>query len=222
VSSDSFVQRLQRLDCCAVSDALDSLRLPGYVGGLSQLSTSRRIAGRTVTMELVPAGSVTTAAGTKVQHLGTEAIEVAAPGDVIVIQQAPGSDAGCWGGILSLGASVRGIRGVIADGLVRDIDEAREFVFPVYARGTTARTARGRVQQLRTNGPVEIGGQQVHPGDLVIADGSGVAFIRAEDAERVLAAAERIAAKEGLMAKAVLDGKPISEVMGADYEHLLN
>jgi 4-hydroxy-4-methyl-2-oxoglutarate aldolase len=46
-------------------------------------------------------------------------------------------------------------------------------------------------------------------------------FIRAADIERVLQAAEHIAARENAMAQALLAGKPISEVMGADYEHML-
>ena len=222
-SHADLVKRLRRLDCCAVSDALDSCQLRGYVGGISQLSTSRRIAGRVITVELAHAYAVTfSAPGKKVQHLGTAAVELAGPDDVIVVKQAPQSQAGCWGGILSLGASARGVAGVIADGLVRDIDEAREYSLPIFARGVTALTARGRVQQLQTNAAIEIQGVVVAANDLVIADGSGVAFIDAEHAERVISTAERIAAKEALMAKAVLAGQPISDVMGVDYEHLLN
>jgi regulator of RNase E activity RraA len=55
----------------------------------------------------------------------------------------------------------------------------------------------------------------------VVADGSAVVFVRAADVERVVAAAERIAAREAAMAKAVLAGQPATAVMGADYEHLL-
>lgn len=220
---DDLVTRLRRLDCCALSDALDSLGLSGHVGGLAPLSTRRRIAGRAVTVELVAVADASAAPQGKVQHLGTQAIEQAAAGDVIVVKQAPGSQAGCWGGILSLGASVRGIAGVVADGLVRDIDEAVQYDFPVHARGVTAQTARGRVRQLCTNGVLhDFRGITVRPGDLVLADGSGVVFIGADDAERVLQAAERIAAKEARMALAVLAGTPIGSVMGADYEHLLN
>ncbi|MBC7378261.1 MAG: RraA family protein, partial [Burkholderiaceae bacterium] len=51
---------------------------------------------------------------------------------------------------------------------------------------------------------------------------SGVVFIAAADIERVLDAAEMIAGREAAMAKALLAGKAISEVMGADYEHMLH
>ncbi len=218
-----LVHRLRRLDCCAVSDALDSLKLSGYAHGITRLSTGLRIAGRVVTVELVPSEVAKQYVPHKtVQHLGTEAVELASTNDVIVIKQAPESQAGSWGGILSLGASLRGVAGVISDGLVRDIDEAREYSLPVFAKGVTAMTARGRVQQLQTNGPIQVQGVAVNFGDLVIADGSGVVFINAYHAERVIAVAERIAAKEAHMNKALLSGDPISKVMGADYEFLLN
>ena len=210
-------ERLLRLDCCAVSDALDKLKLGGVVSGLPRLSGSARIAGRVVTMKL---GTGAPPPG-PVRHLGTTAIEAAQPGDVIVVEQKSGVEAGSWGGILTLGAKLRGVAAVIADGPVRDIDEAKAMDFPVFARACTARTARGRVVELATNGPVEIGTVAVNPGDYVVADGSGVAFIKPEDVERVLEAAEMIAAREAAMAQALREGRPITEVMGANYEHML-
>ena len=215
------VERLQRLDCCAVSDAMDKLGLADrVVSGLEQRSGARRIAGRAVTFRLVPAEDAAPPAGAP-RHLGTTAIERAAPGDVIVVEQRTGRDAGSWGGILTLGAKMRGVAGVVADGPVRDIDEARAYDFPIYCRALTARTARGRVAEAETQQPVTIGGVQVQPGDYVIADASGVAFVPAGDIDRVLEAAEAIAGREAAMGRALLAGRPITEVMGADYEHML-
>jgi regulator of RNase E activity RraA len=214
---DPRVERLSRLDCCAVSDALDKLKLTGVVTGLPRLATNRRIAGRAVTVRL----GVGSARSGTTRHLGTTAVEAAGPGDVIVVEQRSGIDAGSWGGILTLGAKLRGVAGVIADGPVRDIDEAKGHDFPVFARACTARTARGRIVELSTNEPVMIGDVRVAPGDYVIADGSAVVFVRAEDIDRVLEAAELIAGREALMAKALREGKPITEVMGANYEHML-
>ncbi len=216
-ATNPIVERLARVDTCAVSDALDKLKLAGVVTGLHQLSAARRIAGRAVTVKLGvgPGGGVPT------RHLGTTAIEAASAGDVIVVEQRSGVDAGSWGGILALGAKLRGVAGVVADGPVRDIDEAKGHDFPVFARACTSRTARGRIVELATNGPVTIGEVEVSAGDYVIADGSAVVFIRPADIERVLEAAEQIAGREALMAKALHEGKPITEVMGASYEQML-
>lgn len=215
------VERLLRLDCCAVSDAMDKLGLKGCVSGLNQQSTKRRIAGRIVTYKLVPRDQAPQPS-TPPRHLGTTAVEAARPGDIIVVEQRTDIDAGSWGGILSLGAKVRHVAGVIADGPVRDIDEARAYDFPIYCRALTARTARGRVSEAFTNEPVTIGDVTASPGDYAIADASGVVIIAAADILSVLETAEAIAGRESAMSKALLAGTPISQVMGADYEHMLN
>jgi 4-hydroxy-4-methyl-2-oxoglutarate aldolase len=216
-AASDFVARLKRVDCCAVSDALDKLHLAGQVSGLSQLASSRRIAGRTLTVKLgvgdPPPG--------KPRHVSTTAIEAAQPGDIIVVEQHSGMNAASWGGILTLGAKLRGVAGVIADGPVRDIDEARQHDFPVFGSGVTTFTARGRIVELATNEPITVGRVEVKPGDYAIADGSGVIFISAENIERVLATAESIFAREAAMAQALREGKPITEVMGANYEDML-
>ena len=60
------------------------------------------------------------------------------------------------------------------------------------------------------------------PGDYVLADGSGICFLASDKAAEIVATAETIARREALMTKAILAGKPISEVMGADYEKMLD
>ncbi len=215
-----LLQRLAGLDACAISDALDTLDLPGCVTGLPPLSVARRIAGRVRTVKLVAAEQATPADGAP-RHLGTTAVAAASPGEVIVVEQRTGRDAGSWGGILSLGAKLRGIAGVVADGPVRDVDEARELDFPVYGRVPTARTARGRIAEAGSDVAVTIGDVRVQPGDYVVADSSAVVFIAAADAARVVAEAERIARREAAMAQALRTGADITQVMGADYENLL-
>ncbi|HLG53847.1 MAG TPA: RraA family protein [Vicinamibacterales bacterium] len=214
---DNFITRLSRLDACAISDALDKLGLHGSVSGIHRYSTDRRISGRVVTVRLEkddgrPAAS---------RHLGTTAIEAAQPGDVIVLEQRTGIDAACWGGNLTLGAQLRGISGVIIEGPGRDMDEARQYDFPVFARDHTARTARGRIVETGTNVPITVGDVSVSPGDYVVADGSAVVFAPALEIERVLEAAEAIADRERAMVTALREGTPISQVMGKSYETLL-
>ncbi len=216
-TANDFVTRLKRLDCCALSDALDKLQLTGAVTGLPQLSASHRIAGRVLTVKLGPG----LPPGGQPRHLGTTTIEAAQPGDIIVVEQRTGLPAGSWGGILSLAAKLRGVAGVIADGPVRDIDEARQYNFPIFARGLTLFTARGRVTEVATNQRVCIGDVEVNAGDYAAADHSGVIFISSENIENVLAAAETIVAREAAMAKALLEGQPVTEVMGGNYEHML-
>ena len=216
--ADDIATRLGRLDACAISDALDQLGMPPSVTGLGPRSAKGRVSGPIITVRLA-AGKPPE--GTPPRHLCTTAIDRAAPGQVIVVEQRTGIECAGWGGILSNAARGRGVSGVIVEGLARDVDEATDIGFPVYARGSTARTARGRIYECATGEPISVGDVTVATGDWVVADGSGAAFVPADRIEEVLAAAERIAAREAGMTKAVLAGHPVSTVMGGDYEHLL-
>ena len=218
---NDFVARLGRVDSCAVSDALDKLGLKGAVTGLHRLSTERQIAGRVVTVKLDAGAALEAPAAGAARHLGTAAVEAAQPGDVIVIEQRTGIDAAGWGGNLSLGAKLRGVAGVIVEGPARDVDQGRLYDFPVFARNHTSRTARGRIVEVGTNVPVAVGDVLVSPGDYVIADGSAVVFVRQGDIERVLETAEAVAKRERAMVDSLLEGTPISRVMGASYESML-
>ena len=211
-----LVGRLRDLDSCAVSDALDALGLPSAVTGITAQSAKKRIVGNVVTVKLVDKKIE----GAPVRHLCTAAIEAAQTGDVLVIEQRTGIDAAAWGGVLSNAAQVAGIAGVV-DGPARDIDEAAELGFPVYARNSTARTARGRIYELDFNIDIKVGDLTVKPGDLVMADRSGIVLIPLDRAQEVLNTAEKIVAKEKMMTAAVRRGNPVSKVMGADYEMML-
>jgi 4-hydroxy-4-methyl-2-oxoglutarate aldolase len=217
--SPSANLRLGRLDVCAVSDALDQLGVASAVTGISPQTARKRIHGRVVTVRLAAGPPAPGAPG---RHLCTTAIERARSGDIVVVEQRTGLDAAGWGGILSNAASAKGLAGVIVDGPARDLDEATDLGFAVYARTPTARTARGRIHEAETGGSVRIGDVVVAEGDWVVADSSGIVFIAQAELDRVVTAAERIADRERLMTHAVLSGQAVSEVMGIEYERLLD
>jgi regulator of RNase E activity RraA len=215
---EPILERLARLDTCTVSDALDSLGLKGATWGVRPQWPCPRIAGRAVTMKIKPVGLQQPA-----QHLGSAAIESAKAGDIIVIDNGGRLEFSTWGGLLSLSARLKGIAGVVIDGACRDIDEARELEFPVYARGVVPMTARGRVMQESFNREVQFAGVQVHPGDLVIADGSGVVIVPSEKEQEVVTAAEAVFQKEAEMAAGIrkgFSGLEMLEKLG--YEQMLD
>jgi 4-hydroxy-4-methyl-2-oxoglutarate aldolase len=213
----SLIRRLLSLDSCAVSDALDALGLPSALSGIAPRTGPARIAGRVKTVKL----GLADPSVKSTRHLCTAAIETASPGDIIVVEQATGVEAAGWGGVLSNAAKMRGVAGVIVEGPVRDIDEAFGLGFPLFARSTTPRTARGRIQEVACSGPVSVGGVIVNEGDYVVADSSGISFIAATEVGRILASAERIVAREVAMTKDVCAGQPVGTVMGSSYEDLL-
>jgi 4-hydroxy-4-methyl-2-oxoglutarate aldolase len=213
---DDLLERLAKLDSCAVSDALDFAGISGVALGLTELTSRRRVVGKAVTVKLGPDDGRRSK-----RHLGTAAVEAAGQQSLIVVDHDGRTDVAGWGGILTVAAVRRGVAGVIIDGACRDIDEARALDFPVYGRVGVPRTARGHVIERDWNVPVCIAGIEVSPGDLVIADSSGIAFVPSARAPELIAIAETIARKEAEMADAVRAGTPVSQVMAGEYENML-
>ena len=213
---DQWVERLGKLDTCAVSDAQDKLGIKGTVLGILPLYETGRIAGRAVTFKLKTKGNETTT-----RHLGTTAVESADPGDVIVCDHRGRTDVAGWGGILSTAAKTKGVAGVIIDGASRDVDEAKGLGLPLFARAAVPLTARGRVVEESAGEPIEIGGVSLAPGDYVIADNSGIVVVPQDRVAEVVPEAESIVAREQAMAADVMAGKSVVEVMGINYEQML-
>lgn len=209
-------QEMLGYDSCLVSDALERLGLPPGVTGIERRSTAHRVFGPVVTVRLAAHdGSVAK------RHLGTAAVDAARPGDVILVEHRSRADCAGWGGLLSTAARAKGVGGVVVDGLVRDVDECEQLGLPVFARGVTPVTARNRVSEVFTNEPVIIGGVSVRPGDYVIADGSGVAFVPSDRLEAVVETARALIRVENGIRAALERRTPISAAMNETYERLV-
>ncbi|MFF3333519.1 RraA family protein [Streptomyces sp. NPDC002888] len=208
MSNSPLLDRFAALDSAAVSDALDQLGLPPGVGGIRPVWGPAAVVGFAVTVGLEPR-----AEGPAGAHIATTAVESADDRSVIVVDNQGRTDVSCWGGILSLGASLRGVRGVVADGVCRDVAEARELDFPVFSRGAVPATARGRLQQRSTGEPVGVAGLTVEPGDVVLADETGLVVVPRDRAEEVAEIATATVARERAIADEVRAGAPLSQAM---------
>lgn len=208
-TSATLIDRLRALDSCAVSDALDAYRISTVVLGPAPVWPVRHVvAGRVRTVAVGPRRSDRPAG-----HVAAAAVDVCGPQDVLVIGNEGRLDVSCWGGILSRAATARGIAGVVVDGACRDASESEDLGLPVFARAVVPVSARGRIVQHAMDEPLRFGGITVGPGDYVVADGNGVAFLPGADAERIVGFAERIVARESAMADAVDQGRPVADVM---------
>jgi len=203
--------RLLALDTCAVSDALDHLQITGATTGIRPMWGRPKIAGHARTVEAVDA-----AAGPAGRHLGTGTVANSGAGDVIVVANRGRPDVSCWGDIMTAAAQYRGIEGTVIDGACRDLDAVADAGFPVWARAAVPITARGRLAERGSDVPILFAGVLVTPGDLVLADGSGVVFLPAGRAVEIIETAERLAARQDAMREAVSAGQPITEVMHDD------
>ena len=204
---EEYRSRMLKLSTPNLSDALDKVGLRGAVSGIRPMYTCPRIVGRAVTVRIMAAGMLKSE-----HHLGVHAIDAASSGDIIIIDNHGDTENNCWGEILSMGAKMKGVYGVVVDGAARDIDMCEEFEFPVYARGTVPITARGRIMQESVNEVIRIGNVQVRPGDIVMADINGVVIIPVEKLDEVLEVAEQISHKEKAMVAELKKGVPIIEV----------
>jgi len=114
-----------------------------------------------------------------------KALDAAKPGDVVVIDTSGSQRNAVLGDLITNKARHRGVAGFIVDGLVRDLPGLREAGLPVFARGITpfGPLHRGPGE---LNYAVSCGGIVVNPGDIIVADQSGIAVIRREVAEDTL------------------------------------
>jgi len=198
------------------SDAMDELGIAGAVPAalLRPTDPNARLVGRALTVRNVAkTAPVAEAVKAGVSGLGEiEAHNLAEPGDVIVLQ---GVDlVSNLGGISATIGHRQGELGAIVDGGVRDVDHSRGIGYPIWSRSVTPITGKWRVETVAINRPVSIFGVTVNPGDLVLADETGVCFIPRERAGDVLRRTQRNVAAEQRREEKIASGAPVAALFG--------
>jgi len=171
----------------AASDALDALgyRLAVPASRFPPLHDGRPVVGRAITLRYLPTRGPADADDDVGRLAHGTLFALAEPGDVAVLGVAAGITASLLGGRAVASARAAGLAGLIVAGAVRDVDEIVAQGLPVWAAARTAQTGRGRVEAVEINGPLEVGGVQVLPGDIVVADASGLVFVPYDRFEQV-------------------------------------
>jgi 4-hydroxy-4-methyl-2-oxoglutarate aldolase len=113
------------------------------------------------------------------------AINLAQQGDILVVAAGGSETRSCFGDSTAQWMQLKGLGGVIIDGMTRDAAGIRRLGFPTFCRGATARNFAYPQEPSvgAINVPVICGGQLVRPGDVALADDDGVLIIPAEIAE---------------------------------------
>ena len=133
------------------------------------------------------------------------AMDLAKPGDVIVIDAGGFTDRAIFGELMATYCKTRGIKGIVCDGAIRDRGGLAALEdFPVYARSATPngpyKNGPGEI-----NVPVVIGGKVVHPGDIIVGDDDGVIIISPDDAEKIADATLEVEKKEAAIMDHILN-----------------
>jgi regulator of RNase E activity RraA len=140
------------------------------------------------------------------------ALDSIKPGEVAVVCTNRSRNNGIWGELLSTAAKMRGGRGAIVDGLIRDTKKILELGFPVFCTGFKPVDSRGRGIVIDYDCPVEVGDILVRPGDVIFADRDGVAVIPADVVQETVRRALNKVERENHTRKELLEGKLLRDV----------
>jgi regulator of RNase E activity RraA len=135
-----------------------------------------------------------------------KALELAQPGDVLVVATGGHLGHSTWGDLTSRVAAARGLAAMVTDGAVRDVDGIVESGLAVFAAAVTPNSPQ-KDGPGELNVPVACGGQVVQPGDILVGDGDGVVVVPRDGAEAALAEVRRIREYEKRRLAAIAAGE---------------
>ena len=200
-----------------VSDVLDGYGIDGAIPSsyLKPVIPGSKICGPAVTLRSIPIEKTTTQ-GLRdhdfIKMASREVNYLAEPGDVLVGDAGGMTEMSSMGGQSFVSAKIRGLEGVVIDGAVRDVGEIRKYGVPTWCRGATPKTGKCRIEAMEINGPVVLAGIQINPGDLIIADDSGICAVPPQHAAYVLKKCQEILPDEEVMRELIERDAPISEI----------
>ncbi|MGY1594065.1 4-carboxy-4-hydroxy-2-oxoadipate aldolase/oxaloacetate decarboxylase [Geodermatophilus sp. SYSU D00708] len=187
----------EKLGTFGVATVHEALGRVGYLGPEYRPAwPGARIGGTAVTVVCWPGDNL-------MIHV---AVEQCRAGDVLVVATNSPSTDGLFGELFATALARRGVRGVILASGVRDVAELREMGFPAWSR---AISAQGSVKATAgaVNVPVVLGGQTIHPGDVVLGDDDGVMVVPRADVARALTASQARLDKEAAARAAFQEGQ---------------
>lgn len=170
-----------------LSDIMDAMGIRGQVlsAGIHPLSHDQVAAGRAFTMLCVEVNEEP-----EQPYAGRlAALDAIEPDSVVVVNGHGSVRSAFWGELLSTAAVAAGARGVVVDGGLRDARQILRMGFPAFCQGMIPLDAKGRIEVLRQQVPVAIGGVVVNPGDVIFADLDGICVLPQASAQAIIDAA---------------------------------
>ena len=200
-----------------VSDILDGYGIDGAIptSHIKPVIPGSKIVGPAVTIRNIPVRKTPTQGAHDHDFIAMSTRDIyyiGEPGDVLVSDFGGNLEVSNMGGQSCTVGKSCGFAGNIVNGCCRDVSSIREMGYPVFSCGTTQITGKYRMECVEMNGPITLCGKLVEPGDLMVADDSGVCIVPYVLAEDVIEEAEKIAASEEKMRQLIEEKRPISEL----------
>ncbi|MSR07579.1 MAG: RraA family protein [Gemmatimonadetes bacterium] len=176
---------LQRFAKLAASNLADAMGRFNFMDPGIQSRTGRSLRGPAVTVRCRPGDNL----------MVHKVLDVAVPGDVIVVNTCGSLTSAVFGGLMCHTAVAKQLGGIVVDGAVRDVEELRALGFPVFSRavspGACDKDGPGEI-----NIPVACGGTVVASGDMVVGDADGVVVVPRADVLEVLKLVDELMDRE--------------------------
>lgn len=204
----SIVDGFLKVETSTVSDVLDTMGIQGVASGIRPVTGRIKAVGPAVTVKQVACTLNTYPAS---DFCMADVLESVRSGDVLVFDFG-GKEISTWGGLASTAAKMKGLAGTVVDGGCRDVPQSIEIGYPVFSRHITPTTGKTRLKMLEMNCSVQCGGVRVNPGDIIVADQTGVVVVPGQLADEVLEKALDAEAREDTFFEQLKKGKTFKEM----------
>ena len=188
------VERFATLPASVVSDVMS--RMVGAGVNLRPMHSGGVLAGPAITVVARPGDNL-------MLH---KALDVAKPGDVVVVDAGGDLTNSLMGELMAAYAEQQGLAGIVINGAIRDYSAIHANKFPIFAAGVTHRGPY-RDGPGEINVPISIGGMVIRPGDLILGDDDGVVCVPIEQLDTVFSAADAKNKAELAQMQAILEGR---------------
>jgi regulator of RNase E activity RraA len=188
MTDTELLAALRRITTATITTVLlkKGIRRTWMKGPKPLLDKQERIAGRAFTLRFVPAREdLATPASWSSPRSTRAAIEDMPAGCIAVIDAMGVTEAGVFGDILAQRMKVRGVAGLVTDGVMRDKEGVLGTGLPVWCAGAAAPASVAGLTFVGWQEPIGCGGAAIYPDDVVVADGDGAVVIPATLAEEV-------------------------------------
>jgi len=198
-----LIKELSKFSAATICEALGNRgNLPSAI---KPIAKGMKVCGPAYTVQTMPRDNV----------LLHRAYAYAKAGDVLIANCSGFFEAGYWGDLMSLGAKIRGVNGLVIDACVRDADDIEAMGFPIFSRGLCIRGTSNHGDGT-LNEPIIIGDILVHPGDIVVGDRDGVVVVPFNKLEETIEKAAAREAKEEKTRAELRKGRTSLQIYGWD------